>query len=346
MTRVQLDLAEFVKTLTPAIKRNSSGPKRFSKAQLRDLRSATHWNADGNVIGFGVGPKRTAGKTDRGTACLIVFVVKKLARSRVSKKCLVPKRIDARSVECRFHTDVIEVGSFPQLQVSTSLGPGVNAAHFSMRAGSVTAVVASRGVPKLPFLLSCCHVFAPTLEAGNPIESPPDVSAATFTNQVARVAAFEPLRAGGNVANRMDAALGTPFPGGPGLSNNMPGFGRIVSASGLSSGQFLPAGIRRIIGVGAVTPQVQGDLLAENVVTALADEFGRRFLFQDVVAYMPTPVTQAGDSGMPIMRSTPSGLELLGMHIGVGQIVNTNVRAAFFVPIAPVLNRFAVNLIV
>ena len=344
MTATERDLTTLVKSLTPALKTRQAAPKRFSRAQRRDLSAAIGWNSDGNIVGFGVGPKRTSEQPDYKRHSLIVFVVKKLAKSKVAKDQLIPRRISAECVERQLSTDIVEVGQMPMLQ-ATVLRPGANAAHFSMRDGSITAVVTSRGVPKLPFLLSCCHVFAPPQSSGRQVESPPDPSAITFTNHVADVAAFQPLHPGGNIPNQMDAALAAPILSGPGLSNDIPGVGRLSSTSRLKTGEFLPNGIRQVFGVGAVTGRVQGDIVAENVATLLADPFGRRFLFQNIVAYRPTPVTQPGDSGMPILMNGPAGLQLLGMHIGLGQIGNTSIRAAFFVPIAPVLDRFGVNLI-
>jgi len=344
MTALERDYVTLIETLTPALKQSRQAPKRFSKAQRQDLSSVLRWNADRNIVGFGVGPKPKKGKDGSKPQSLVIFVVRKLAKSRVPKKQLIPQRIHAECIQRGLTTDVVEVGEMPMLQASASLNPGSNAAHFTMRSGSVTAIVSTRGVPKLPFLLSCCHVFAPSQVVGNPVESPPDPSAATFTNRVADVATFEPLRAGGSIANRMDAALARPLTGGPTLSNIVPGVGKVTSASPLQSGEFLSNGIRRVLGVGAVTGRVQGEIIAERVSTLLADPFGRRFLFQDVIAYRPSPVTQAGDSGMPILSISAGGLQLLGMHIGLGRVGTTGVGAAFFVPIAPVLNRLRVDL--
>lgn len=344
MTARNQDYARLVRTLTPALKQHASVPKRHSAAQKRDLTLARRWTADRNVVGFGVGPKCVDNTPNYGRQSLVVFVVKKLAKSRIPRQQLVPRRLQAESIERTVTTDVIEVGTLPMLQAT--LCPGTDAAHFTMRDGSVTAIVRARNAPPLPFLLSCCHVFAPPGAMGRQVESPPDPSSITFRNHVANVAMFEPLRAGGNVANRMDAALAAPLSPGPSLSNDIPGLGPITSVSPLRSGEFLRRGIRRVLGVGAMTPRVQGEILAENVATMLADPVGRAFLFQDLVAYRPTPVTQPGDSGMPILLRTAAGIQLLGMHIGIGRVGSSQAGAAFFVPIAPVLDRFAVDLAV
>lgn len=195
-------------------------------------------------------------------------------------------------------------------------------------------------------LLSCSHVFAPLDMTGPQVESPPDASALTFTNLVANLGQFEPLTPGGNVVNRMDAALAVPIPERiSGLNNVVPGLGPITSASQLQSGEFAQNGIQSFVGVGAVSGQISGSLIAENVSSLFQDSRGRVFLFQDIVAYTPDPVTREGDSGMPILRQTGDGIELLGMHIGVSIIQGTHIRAAFFVPIRVALDRFDVNLL-
>jgi hypothetical protein len=341
------DYIRAVEALTPALKRRRRRSSHRSPAHRKDLRTALAWNASGNVLGFGVGPKRVDGEPDYGTTCLIVFVARKLARRKVPSAERIPARARVHTLERTLPTDLIEVGSIPQLQASSTLQPGTNAAHFTMRTGSLTAVVQTRRVPKQLLLLSCCHGFAPTGSSGRQIESPPDLLAATITNWVADLSDFEPLRPGGVAANRIDAAVAIPHHDMvPKTSNNVPGFGRLVSASALHSGQFAENGVRRFDGAGAATARVRGDLLAEHVSTLLGDVLGRVFLFQGLVAYDPTPLTQAGDSGMPLFIRVPGGLQLIGLHIGLGRIAGTRRGAAFFVPIVDVLDRFGIDLLV
>jgi hypothetical protein len=336
-----------VRTLTPALRRAPRPSSRRTRERRKDLDAALRWNGSGNVVGFGLGQKRVNGKPCGSAEALLVFVVSKRPRRKVPTGEYIPKRFSAASVGTSFLTDLIEVGSIPLLQASAALVPGSNAAHFTMRAGTLTALVKTRGSVARPLLLSCCHSFAPPGVAGSQIECPPDLSAVTISNWVASVVQFEPLKPGGSLANRMDAALARPRPEFvPTISNNIPGLGRLTSTSPLVSGQLGPNGIRRFLGVGAATPLVRGELLAENTATLLADHLGRVYLFQDLVAYSPMPLTQPGDSGMPVLINTPQGLQLLGMHIGLGRVLGTTRGAAFFIPIGPVLERFAVDLIV
>jgi len=342
------DYVRVVRAVTPAIKqrRRDSSRRRLTPAR-KDLSTALAWNTSGNVLGFGVGPKRVNGKPDHETQCLIVFVARKLGKRKVPAPERIPTRAMFHTIDRTLRTDVVEVGSIPQLQASATLQPGTNTAHFTMRSGTLTAVVQTRGVPRQLMLLSCCHGFAPLGFSGRQIESPPDASATTVTNWVADLGSFEPLRPGGSAPNRIDAALAIPRSEMvTRTSNNVPGLGAFVSSSPLHSGKFAANGVRRFEGAGAITPRVTGNLIAENVSTLLADSLGRAFLFQDLVAYDPTPLTQAGDSGMPLFIRTSLGLQLIGLHIGLGRIAGTTRGAAFFVPIVEIFDRLNVDLVV
>jgi hypothetical protein len=356
MTFAHRELVRAIRVLTPALrplrlrqsKAKETGAKApAAKARREDLAEALRWNATGNVLGFGIGPKRKDDHCDYGTRCLIVFVARKLGKRKVPPGEGIPSRVQLYTIDRRLQTDIIEVGSLPRLQASFTLQPGTNAAHFSQRAGSITAVVKTRTTPSQLRLLSVSHGFAPPGFAGPQIESPPDLSATGITNWVANLDDFEPLREGGVIGNRLDAAIAAPRTNVvPLTSNNIPGFGLLQSTSSLESGEFLENGVRQIDGVGATTPHVRGDIIAENVSTLLGDVIGRLFLYEDLVAYDPMPITDAGDSGMPLFVRVPgSGLQLVGMHIGFGRILGTRRGAAFFSPIKRALDRFQVDLV-
>jgi hypothetical protein len=71
--------------------------------------------------------------------------------------------------------------------------------------------------------------------------------------------------------------------------------------SPLESGQSRSNGVWQLFGFGATSGRINGDVLAESVWTLMRDERGNLFRFADVVAYRPKPLTQAGDSGMPLL---------------------------------------------
>lgn len=307
------------------------------------LTRASRWNELGNIVGFGFGRKRINNRPAKPGVALIVFVATKLHPSRLRRHQRIPKRLRYHRRKSTVATDVIEVGAVPRLHAGPILAPGVDAAHSTMRHATVTAVVRSMD-NRAALILGCAHGFAPVGAAGTQIESPPDLSAQTATNLVAVLQDVEPLKVGGRSPNFIDAAVALPVPGRiSGLSNQIPNLGTITFSSPLVSGQFAPNGVKAFLGFGAVTGRVSGRLLAENVATLLTDELRRVYLYQNIVAYVPTPLPQAGDSGMPLVRSTPNGLELLGLHIGMGGTLPGNTPAAFFVPIRPVMDRFMIQ---
>lgn len=306
------------------------------------VAKARRWNADGNILGFGLGPKRIRNRPRYKNRSLIVFVARKIGSGKLHKSRAIPPQLRLRRAGIVISTDVIEIGGIGVLQAGP-LHPGANAAHFSLGAGTVTALVRPTDVPAGALVLSCAHVFAPLGLTGPEIESPPDPSALTHTNLAARLVRAIPLGTGASSANRIDAALAQPVPG-IALQREIPGVGAIGLVSALESGQFQANGIRQLVGFGAMTGQVTGDLLAESVWTLMRDERGNLFRFTDVVAYRPRPATQAGDSGMPLVRPTAAGPELLGMHIGASTIRNTAIRAAFMVPISRVMASLKIGL--
>jgi hypothetical protein len=308
---------------------------------------ARRWNVQANILGFGIGPKQTLEKEAAPEDALIVFVADKVAETRLHRHERIPARVRLESIGRWVTTDVQALGEIPKLQAAPVLMPGSDAAHFTMAHGTITAIVKPRVPPFVPLLLSCAHGFTPLGAAGNVVESPPDPSALMATNAVANVTFARPLTPGGAVANVVDAALARPMADRiGGLSNIIPGLGRLVAISSLLSGQFRANGIVTIGGTGASTPRLTGTIFAENVSALLADSRGRVYMYQNVVANAPTPLPQAGDSGMPIVRFiTPGQLELLGMHVGFGGLLGApNAKGAFFIPANVFMGQLAVDL--
>ena len=345
MPPVDRALRRLVRVLAQSLRssRSSRGAGVARTAAERALVArARRWNADGNILGFGIGPKRTKNRPRYRERSVIVFVATKLGAERLPKGRVIPPRLRIQQSALTVATDVIEIGGVAVLQAGP-LHPGANAAHFSLRAGTVTALVRPANGAGGTLVLSCAHVFAPLGLAGPQIESPPDPSALTHTHVAANLVKAIPLGTGASSANRVDAALGQPIPG-VALLPDLPGVGPIPLVSALESGQFQSHGVRQLFGFGATSGRVNGDLLAESVWTLMRDERGNLFRFTDVVAYRPKPLTQAGDSGMPLLRATAAGPELVGMHIGASTIRNTTVRAAFMVPISRVMGALQIRL--
>ena len=97
-----------------------------------------------NVVGIGVGYK-TSGAEDTGDPCFVIYVQKKLSPGDLSRKQVVPRKIDG------LNTDVVESGVFRMLNVRTSrkaLSAGVSIGHYKSTAGTLGAVVKDRKTGK------------------------------------------------------------------------------------------------------------------------------------------------------------------------------------------------------
>jgi hypothetical protein len=238
-----------------------------------------------------------------------------------------------RHLEKSVVTDVVEIGAPPPLQAANvNLMPGVSAAHFTLGGGTVTAAVRVMAHPRQPLvLLSASHVFFPPGTAVNqPVESPPDDRAGTFTNQIATVFDGFQLNSGGT-GNAFDAALALPGPG-RNLSNQIGTVDRITSVTTVDSPALVSLRNGIVIGAGSVSGQFQGRMLLHSVQISVGP-----FLFRDIVLARYTSMTQNGDSGAPVFQ--PIGaigqLELIAMHIGLTTHPSAGIVAAI-VPIARV----------
>ncbi len=109
-----------------------------------------------NVNGVGVGHKIVAGK-DTGDLCVTVLVKKKVAKSELLAKDLIPTTIDGIS------TDVKEVGEIVAFQSRTSswrpAPGGVSIGHYAITAGTLGGFVRDKTTGET-LILSNNHVLA------------------------------------------------------------------------------------------------------------------------------------------------------------------------------------------
>ncbi|NLM97937.1 MAG: hypothetical protein GX175_10095 [Halanaerobiaceae bacterium] len=109
-----------------------------------------------NVIGVGFGYKERKGRTTEEEA-LIVLVKKKVPVSKISKKEIIPQRVQ------EYKTDVIEIGEVVFHQDRTKklrpARPGVSIGHYKVSAGTFGAVVRDKKTGT-PLILSNNHVLA------------------------------------------------------------------------------------------------------------------------------------------------------------------------------------------
>ncbi len=114
-----------------------------------------------NVNGVGIGHKIVNGK-DTGEMCLTVLVKKKLPKSELSSRDLVPAMLD------KIPVDVLEVGNIVALKARTDrwrpAPGGVSIGHYAITAGTLGAFVKDAASGQT-LILSNNHVMANSNEA-------------------------------------------------------------------------------------------------------------------------------------------------------------------------------------
>lgn len=142
---------------------------------LSDIKNAKIQNLGSlkqklNVNGVGIGKKISEGK-DTGEMCVTVMVRKKMAKSELSAKDMVPSTIDG------IPTDVFEVGHVVALKLRTDrwrpAPGGVSIGHYAITAGTLGTLVKDASTGE-PLILSNNHVMANSNDAsiGDPILQP------------------------------------------------------------------------------------------------------------------------------------------------------------------------------
>lgn len=189
-----------------------------------------------NVHAVGVGRKVVNGK-ETSELCVRVYVVQKLAESLLPPAFRVPEQIDG------VPTDIIE--SAPAFLLArksrtskppknaTSAAPacsdnrrkrqrplvaGISAGHFQITAGTIGYFCRSTrhgDSPADKFLLSNNHVFADVNNGhpGDDILQPGAADGGVAADRVADLTRFVPIRLGGSLPNRVDAAIARIVPG-------------------------------------------------------------------------------------------------------------------------------------
>lgn len=150
-----------------------------------------------NVLGVGRGHKLVRGEST-GEQSVIILVRKKLPRCELSRKALLPRKIDG------LPTDVIEVGDIRLLSDRTQTvrpaQPGVSIGHFKVSAGTFGAVVRDRDTGER-LILSNNHVLANATDGsdgravvGDPIVQPGIYDGGTLQdNVIGHLVRFVPL---------------------------------------------------------------------------------------------------------------------------------------------------------
>lgn len=146
-----------------------------------------------NVIGAGLGYKRTKGEYN-GESAIVVLVERKMPMFALSKQDMIPKQYN------RITTDVIEVGKIVAQPTSEwrPAPPGVSIGHYQVTAGTFGAVVKDKDNGE-KFILSNNHVLANSNDAeiGDPILQPGSYDGGTMDDQIGTLYKFIPIGFGG-----------------------------------------------------------------------------------------------------------------------------------------------------
>ncbi|MEL6951251.1 MAG: hypothetical protein AAGM16_14175 [Pseudomonadota bacterium] len=287
-----------------------------------------------NVVGVFVGLKRTA-DGDVPERCLRVLVRKKLPKSQLSKRMIVPSRING------IETDIVEVGHLrsaqsacdnPTARIRRPFNCGVSVSGFDTGAGSL-GYLFSRIADQSSVVLSNYHVLAPSGSASNAVyqpglgdanHRPQDIFGSFVDGTPVRY-----CQGGQCPVNDMDAAIATVRP-------------RMVAKALCRVGE-LPdqlADPRQGAGVwmfGRSSRGVQGSVLGVGGDALI--RYGRRLaLFRNVVEIEPVRRPRFGKPG-------DSGSVVIDMNRRICALLfaTDGRRNGYATPIRPIMRRFGLT---
>jgi len=311
--------------------------------------SASIASAGRNVHAVGIGKKLTNGTTNL-TLCVRVYVVQKLPLSLLSPRDVIPPMIDG------IPTDIIESEppfAFAARKTSTKRKPptstsaatsstctqnrrnlqrpvmgGISAGHRDITVGTLGCFCRSTnpldGTDQL-YALSNNHVFANVNAAllGDPLYQPGSADGGGIPDFFATLHRFVPIRLGGVVANRVDAAIGRPLPNTP-INADICTIGNVSGTvqaqddmlvrkhgrtTGYTEGRIDDIDYTGLVGMDHGDPSVVG--LFENQLRIVSDGFA--------------PIGLGGDSGSVVLHRTERsvvGLYFAGPPSGLYGLAN------------------------
>ena len=263
-----------------------------------------------NVVGVGIAKKVVDGRQTK-EPCIVVFVERKLPKSELERKDLIPIRIETMK------TDVVETGRIVALQARTvRVRPapgGVSIGHFRITAGTLGVVVPRSGVR---VILSNNHVLANSNDGrrGDAILQPGSYDGGTTADQIASLEDFVRIVFDGFLdrllclfgivrpaRNVVDAAVARPLRDAD-VSNDILEIGPV---SGTTSAT-LDMPVRKS---GRTTGLTQGRVTAIAATVRVSYGLTRVARFRDQIVV--TALSQGGDSGSLVVDSGNRAVGLL-----------------------------------
>ena len=297
----------------------------------RDVAQARGFWNDPNILGYGVGPKKS-GDGSKSDHCLVFFVRKKLAKQRLGQLVKIPARLLIETSDLEVETDVQPWGRPPVAH----LAPGIQIGDSSGNAGTMTLAVkdAATGAP---LILSCSHVLAmggDGAKQGDIVESPVVAISELGANVVGRLSRFMILDRNGD--NSVDAAVAT-AEAGVEISNRIPGAGAISEIRDLNQESADSLDSLPLRKFGAVTNQTDGEMGNLHISASLVfHELSGDPTLDFVDLAELSCESKPGDSGSPVVDEQ---LRIVGMLIG-GKADGTSL----FTHIQPVFDLLKITL--
>jgi hypothetical protein len=275
-------------------------------------------SAGQNVHAVGVGRKLTNGKV-MAERCIRIYVVQKMAKSVMPQSAWLPETIDGMP------TDVIQsapaylaapnppCSQNKQKRQDPKVG-GISVGHTSVTAGTLACFCRSTkaGDPAdAVFALSNNHIFANVNKAaiGDPLLQPGALDGGTAADAFATLFRFQPITLGGQVGNKVDAAIGL-------LTG--PGFKKTVCSIGAITGRAAPAEGLVIRKHGRTTGYREGTVtdVSYDALVAIDPSTGSVGLFDNQLRLTPrapfTDIGLGGDSGSLVV--TKQGRRAVGLY--------------------------------
>jgi hypothetical protein len=301
---------------------------------VEDRRKALSLLDDPNILGFGVGPKRSRGK-EVDELSLVFFVKRKLPKMRLRYHAEIPNRFLLRTKEIRIQTDVQEWGGTPVAHSAVSAGASIG--DVSGNAGTMTLAVQDVASGS-PLLLGCSHVIAlcGNAQVGDEVESPAASARPRIVGRLLRFARVDPKV----LTNHIDAAVAEPVAGVT-FDNSIPGIGALAGIRDLtleaeSAVRGLPVrrfGISTELQTGAIRNL---HITTRIIYDQLPGDPSVRFV--ELVQY-DAPAA-GGDSGAAVVDDSEDP-RVVGMHIAG----TPDATASFFTHIQFVFNHLQIDML-
>ena len=286
-----------------------------------------------NVCGIGIGFKEVKGKPGTNLG-VTVFVERKVAKSQLAKRDLVPETLSLPETDETLPTDVIETGPLEAHAFTARIRParpGFSIGHHQITAGTFGCLVRDRCSPCRIHILSNNHVLANSNVAslGDPVLQPGRYDGGSYPNDfIARLCRFIPIRFGDpEKYNLVDAALATP--------NDLRDVIASIIALGIPIGTAEATLGMAVAKSGRTTQTTSGSVKALDATVAVGYGSSGTAYFRNQI--ITTNMSKGGDSGSLLLSK--DGRNAVGLLFAGSDVVTIHS------PISNVLAALDVELI-